>query len=277
MIKKGYVDTKSGQIHYRYSSGGKGIPLVMFHMTASSSAAFEPLMQELDGEFPLFALDTVNYGESYRTDAEPSIGLITDVLFEALSTLKIDRFHAYGHHTGVNIAVDMALKAPGRVATVMAHGVNYITMEENAYCRETYAKSNPIHVRGTQFMWAWSKVKDTMGEVIWLNPPHAAEILNRDTIDVLRAGENWHWASRAVYAHDLIAVMKQVKCPILLIRGRKEPLNSFEVQGKAVKDLPHARSYVHEEGGVYALETHPADFAREVVKFIREAETMPRA
>jgi pimeloyl-ACP methyl ester carboxylesterase len=249
----------------------------MFHMTASSSAAFEPLMQELDGKFPLIALDTVNYGDSYRTNVEPSIRFIVDVLLEALSALKIDRFHTYGHHTGVNIAVDMALKAPDRVASVMAHGVNYLTMEENAYCRDNYAKSNPVHVKGTQFMWAWNKVKDTMGEVIWLNPPRAAEILCRDTMDVVRAGENWHWASRAVYAYDLIAAIKRVKCPLLLIRGRREPLNSFEVQGKAVKDLPHARSYVHEEGGVYALESYPADFARAIVDFIREAETMPQA
>ena len=234
-------------------------------------------MRELDGKFPLIAFDTVNYGESYRTDAEPSVGLISDALLEALSELKVDRFHTYGLHTGVNIAVDMALKAPDGVATAMAHSANYISMEENAYCRDNYAKDNPIHVKGTQLMYAWSKTKDTMGEAIWLNPPHAAEILNRDTVDMLRAGPNWHWASRAVYAYDLIEAMKQVKCPMLLIRGRREPANSFEVHEKTMKDLPHARSYAHEEGGVYALESHPADFAREVVNFIREAETMPRA
>lgn len=272
MIKKAYVDTKGGQVHYRYSSGGTGIPLVMFHMTASSSAAFEPLMRELDGKFPLFALDTVNYGESYRTDAEPTIGFIADVLLDALSGMKLDRFHAFGHHTGVNIAVEMSLKAPNRVASVIAHGANYITMEENAYCMQTMAKPNPIHIKGTQFMWAWSRIKDNMGEVIWLDTPHAAEILNRDTIDMLRAGENWHWAYRAVFAHDLIAAMKQVKCPMFLIRGRQEPVNSFEHHERSVKDLPHARSYAHDAGGVYALESHPADFAREVVNFIREVK-----
>lgn len=272
MIKKGYIDTKEGQIHYRCSSGGNGLPIVMFHMTASSSAAFEPLMRELDGTFPLVALDTVNYGESYRTTVEPSIRFIADVLLEALSALNIERFHAYGHHTGVNIAVDMAITAPDRVASVMAHGPNYISMEANAYCMETMAKPNPIHVKGTQFMWAWSRVKDNMGDVIWLNPPHAAEILNRDTIDMLRAGENWHWGYRAVFSHDLISAMKQVKCPMLLIGGRMEPLNSFAHQEQAAKDLPHAQRYVHDEGGVYALESHPADFAGAVIDFVRKLD-----
>ena len=54
------------------------------------------------GKVPLFALDTVNYGESYRTDAEPTMAFIADVLLEALSRLKVERFHAFGHHTGVN-------------------------------------------------------------------------------------------------------------------------------------------------------------------------------
>ena len=33
-IKKGYVDTSDGQIHYRLSEGGAGLPLVFFHQTA---------------------------------------------------------------------------------------------------------------------------------------------------------------------------------------------------------------------------------------------------
>jgi pimeloyl-ACP methyl ester carboxylesterase len=244
----------------------------MFHMTAASSAAFEPLMRELDGRFPLIAFDTVNYGESYRTDAEPSIAFIANVLLEALSGLKVERFHAFGHHTGVNIAVEMALRVPGRPASVIAHGPNYITMEENAHCMRTMAKPNTINVRGAQLIWAWSRVKDNMGDVIWLDPPHAAEILNRDTVDMLRAGENWHWGYRAVFAHDLVTAMKQVKCPMFLIAGSMEPLNAVEHYKVAMKDFPHARTYLHESGGVYALESHPADFAREVADFIGQLE-----
>jgi pimeloyl-ACP methyl ester carboxylesterase len=273
MIRKAYVDTRGGQIHYRYCGGGSGMPLVMFHMTAASSAAFEPLMRELDGKCPLYAFDTVNYGESYRSDAEPTIQLVADAMLEALSVLKVDRFHTYGHHTGANIAVEMSLRAPHRVATLIAHGPNYISMEANAYCMRTMAKPNPIHVKGTQFIWAWSRVKDNMGDAIWLETPHAAEILNRDTIDMLRSGENWHWGYRAVFAHDLVAAMKRVICPIFLICGAKEPTGSSRVHHEqALKDLPAARGYVLEAGGVYAPESHPADIAREVINFIRETK-----
>ena len=227
-------------------------------------------MRELDEKFPLIAFDTVNYGESYRTQAEPSIGLIAEAMLEALSALKIERFHTFGHHTGVDIAVDMALRAPDRVASVVSHGANYITMEENARRRKTMAEPNQINVKGTQFMWAWSRVKDSMGDVIWSDPPHAAEALHRETVDMLRAGENWNWGYRAVFAYDLIAAIKKVKCPLFLIGARREPNNSFDHFEHSVKDLPHARSYAHDAGGVYALETHPADFALEVALFISQ-------
>jgi pimeloyl-ACP methyl ester carboxylesterase len=240
----------------------------MFHMTAASSAAFEPLMQELDGKFPLIAFDTVNYGESYRTDHEPSIAFIAEVMLEALTALGVDRFYMYGHHTGVNIATEIALKVPDRVAGVLAHGPNYISMEANAFCMETMAKPNPIHVKGTQLIWAWNRVKDNMGEVVWLNPPRIAEILNRDTIDMLRAGENWHWGYRAVFAHDLVTAFKQIKCPLLVLWGRREPLHAFEHYAEAARDVPHALTYEHPEGGVYAHESYPADFAEAVAGFI---------
>ena len=44
-IKKGYVETAEGQVHYRYSLAvGDNTPLVMLHKVASSSKSFETLM-----------------------------------------------------------------------------------------------------------------------------------------------------------------------------------------------------------------------------------------
>lgn len=56
-IRKAYVDTTDGQIHYRFCEGGSGLPILFFHMTASSSSSFENLMAALDGFCPLYAFD----------------------------------------------------------------------------------------------------------------------------------------------------------------------------------------------------------------------------
>src|SRR3712207_8519322 len=41
-----------------------------------------------------------------------------------------------------------------------------------------------------------------------------AAVMNRDVVDMLRAGENWHWAYLAVFTYDLPAAMDKLQCPI---------------------------------------------------------------
>ncbi len=125
MIKKAYVDTADGQIHYRFTSEGSGEPLVFFHMTASSSEAYEPLMHELDGRVPTIALDMMNYGESFRTTRKPEVSYISEILMEAISNLGVESFHTFDHHTGVSIQAEMAVSAPGRVLSLIMNGPTY--------------------------------------------------------------------------------------------------------------------------------------------------------
>jgi hypothetical protein len=57
-VKRGYVDTLSGQVHYR-CSGATGQPVVAFlHQTASSGRMFERVMVELGGDFNCCAFGT---------------------------------------------------------------------------------------------------------------------------------------------------------------------------------------------------------------------------
>ena len=64
MIRKAYVETPDGQIHYRVKEGS-GTPIVCFHQTASSSAMFERFMAAYPGPEPVYALDTPGFGGSF--------------------------------------------------------------------------------------------------------------------------------------------------------------------------------------------------------------------
>jgi len=266
MIRKAYVDTRGGQIHFRRCEAGSGAPLVFFHMTAASSAAYEGLMLQLEGNRPLVAFDTVNYGGSFRTTREPTIAYITEVMLEAITNLGIDRFHTFGHHTGVSIQAEMVVSAPERVLSTIMNGPTYATPEHMAQFKDLLARPNPLSVKGTQFIWAWSRTKDNAAVPMGTPAPHAAQIMNRDTVDMLRAGENWHWGYRAVFTHDLIATMNRVRCPIFLVCGRHDL--AFPHHEAAAAAFPKAPSYVHEEGGVYYAESHPEDLAPRIEAFI---------
>lgn len=268
MIRKAYIDVADGQLHYRATTEGSGPPLVFFHMTASSSEAYEGLMRELDGRFPMIAFDTVNYGESYRTTREPDIGYIADTKLEALRNLGIDKFHTFGHHTGTSIQIDMALKAPDRVLSSILNGVIYGKPEEMGAFMQTMAIPNPKSIKGSQFIWAWSRTKDNLTMLPWEQIPHAVDILHRDTVDTLRAGENWHWGYQAVFSYDTQAALQQVKSPVFLVCGAKDL--AYQLHQSAAHDCPHFAEHVNDEAGVFYAETHPEVLAPEIAEFIEK-------
>lgn len=268
MIKKAYVDTVDGQIHYSYTTGGQGAPLVLFHMTAASCNAMRGLMEAMEGNFPMIAFDTVNYGESYRTNQAPSIPYAAAVKLEALTNLGIEKFHTFGHHTGASIQVEMAVQAPGRVLSTVLNGPNYLTDEERAMARAHITWTNKNTIKGTQLIAAWSRIKDNMALPFFGEVPHAIEVMHRDTVDMLRAGENWDWGYHAVQTHDLRAAMQQLTCPMFMVSGERDVGHPFHEL--AMKDFPQAREHVCPDGGVYYAETHAEELAPHIVKFINE-------
>lgn len=270
MIKKAYVNVPDGQLHYRYSTEGSGAPLVCFHMTAASSGAYELLMRQLEPHMPVIAFDTMNYGESFRTDRKAEISYIAETFLQAMTALGIERFHTFGHHTGVAIQSEMAIQAPDRVLSTVMNGAPYAPLEHAAAFAEQLAVPLPPSIKGTQFMWAWSRIKDFAGtghrgEL----PPGIVEAMHRDTVDMLRAGENWHWGYQAVFSYDLPAAVEKIQCPKYFVVGARDV--SFPLHEQATKDYPDAPSHVNPDAGVYYIETFPEELAPVVAGYVRDA------
>ena len=61
-VRRGYVDTRHGQVHYRES--GKGAPLVLLHATPRSARVYTKLQALLAKRFHVIAPDTLGFGNS---------------------------------------------------------------------------------------------------------------------------------------------------------------------------------------------------------------------
>lgn len=273
-IKKGYVDTTQGQIHYRHSDGGTGIPILFFHMTASSSASFENLMMHLDGLCPMYAFDLPHYGQSFTPTVEPSYDYMADVLLEAIDNLNIGRFSCFGHHGGTNLSAQLAATYPDRVASIMLAGVTYPTMEESARNSE-YLYDNPPDLRGSQAITAWTRVVkdcDTSAPVEPDAPyfPVPAEVYHQELIDTLTAGTEWHWGYRAVFKHNMPEVLARVTCPILLVAGRRDVVFFWHERAKAA--LPQAKVVERDGYGTYYSTFAGSDLAPFVKAFVKDVD-----
>ena len=270
-IRKGYVDTSDGQVHYRYCEGGDGYPILFFHMTASSSSSFENIMSHLEGFCPLYAFDLPHYGQSFVPTAEPSYEYMADVLMEAIDNLNIGKFHCFGHHGGTNLSAQLAAKYPERVLSIMLAGVTYPTMEESEKNKK-YVYDNPIDVQGSQVMSAWTRVIRDCEASAPIEPdarwhPIPAEVYHRELIDTLTAGEQWHYGYQAVFKHNMPQVLAKVTCPILLVVGRRDIV--FFWHERAKKALPHAKVVERDGYGSYYCTFAGEDLAPIVRDFVK--------
>lgn len=261
-LRKGYVDTKDGQVHYQRVEGGEGDPIALLHMTASAGNSYDALMRELAGRYPTIAADTVNYGATFRTSRAPSVPYAAEIWLNALDALGIDRFHALGHHTGASIAVEMAAQAPERVRSLALSGFVYTTPEENVLFAANFVQENPITDYGTQLLGAWTRVVTTMdGEEL------PAEFLHRETVGTLVAGENWAWGYRAIFDWNPIEQLKKVQCPIFLATGERDR-HTIGFTERIVADAPKAKVLIAGGRGVDYLDTHAAEFVPHLCEFI---------
>ena len=98
-IKKAYVDTQWGQVHYRYTTGPKNAPvLVMLHQTSSDSQMFEKVMARLGKYYSrIIAPDFPGYGETFPIDENKGIPFYADVFMESLDNLGVKQFHLVGY------------------------------------------------------------------------------------------------------------------------------------------------------------------------------------
>jgi pimeloyl-ACP methyl ester carboxylesterase len=259
-IKKGYVDTRDGQVHYRYSGKGEGLPLVCFHQTASSSASYEKMMGLLEGPFPMFTLDTPGFGQSFSPPGQPTIAYYVTILLEALANLGVSRFHAFGHHTGGAIAAQMAADFPERVRSVMIEGPVWVS--ENVRKKKLDTIIDPLVLKedGSHLMKVWDRVRR-------LDPDHPLEVCHRESIDTLLAGTRYHEAYIAVYTQDSYAVYERIRCPMLILCGRNDVLFPFFEEVREAH--PKATFALLENCGTYAVDNCAEQIVEEVRAFLK--------
>jgi pimeloyl-ACP methyl ester carboxylesterase len=260
-IQKAYVTVGDGQIHCRMSPGaGAALPLVFLHQTASSSQSYENIMSRLEGEFTMIALDTPGFGQSFFPPQHASTAYYVATLLEALANLGVVRFHAFGHHTGASIAVEMGATAPERVASLMLEGPVWLSEAERKYWLDTAIDPMVIQADGSHLMKIWDRV-------VGLDPYHPPEICHREALDTLRAGERWHEAYIAVFSQDSYAMFSRVQCPMLLLCGKNDVLMPYFKP--VCEAFPHARAAVLPGCGVYALDQCAEEIAAEIRGFVK--------
>jgi len=261
-MRFGYVDAGEGQVHYRRLRGD-GPPLVFLHQTASSSAMWDAVMRRLAGDYDMIALDTPGFGGSYDPDEVPSIGYYTGVMREALDALGVDRYHVCGHHTGVCVAVELAVEDPDRVLSLSMIGPVQLTQAERDEFRKHFSTPFAPTADG-------SYLKQTFDYLAGLGADGDLALHHRETADTVRAWRGRVQAYNAVWDQDFPALLERVRCPKLMMAARDDVL--WPYLERAAEAHPDAVTAVL-EGANFEPDLDPDGTANALRDFLAAKET----
>ena len=205
MIRRIYP-TRFGQLHLR-SHDGKGVPLVLLHMSPRSGAMWEALQEKL--ERPSHAPDRLGYGFS---DAPPFALSLEQYAQATVDGLKAAGMQGpidlLGVHTGSIEAIEIAHQLGSQVRRLVAVGMPLFTAEEQQRQLEKYSEQ-PLRpaTDGGHVLAAWR------GGMSFRDPPFdLADVHKRFVEHVLAANPGAAFRAACGYAID--KKLKTLKSPL---------------------------------------------------------------
>lgn len=109
-----FADIDGVRIHYQEK--GTGTPLLLLHGFTSSTYSWKDVFEPLSQRFRVIAVDLKGFGYSGKPDGDYSRSGQAMLIVHLLDYLKIDQAWLCGNSMGGEIALNVAVKSPQRVA-----------------------------------------------------------------------------------------------------------------------------------------------------------------
>jgi pimeloyl-ACP methyl ester carboxylesterase len=286
-MRRGYVDTSKGQVHYQEI--GTGDAVLLIHQVARSGAIYERLARLLSTQYRVICMDMPGFGGS---DPLPEPFEISDLVGAAaalMDGLGIRRYRVSGHHTGATLAVELAVTHPERVVAVAPTGYFYLTREEQAGAADfenlkgrhktpvsEELASDGSHLlrffaRAVSLLWQSQQSRGRTG-VLMLPfedlPPGDLAFVNDFVVDGLRALPYARITHDAVARYDNDARLPLVRVPMLVVQssGPLEPA-VFQRVHLIQKLVPGCRVATIENGDIHMIHSRAEDLSRVLLEF----------
>ena len=259
-IRKGYVDTPHGQIHFRQFKNVDGVPLILFHQTASSGMMFEQMMTLLADDFHTIAPDTPGFGASFSPPKLFSVQYLSDSLHAALTSLGVDSCYAFGHHTGSAIAAQMAYDHPNFIKKMVLSGPPLLS-EAQINGLKASLKPFALVEDGSHLTQVWERIRKRDSAL-------PLETVHREVLLTQSAREAAQGAYQAVFEQPFKAQLEALEIPILVMAGENDTLKaSLE---PAYQVLQNGEMRVVEGEGPYVCDQNPHTVAEILKDFFKE-------
>jgi pimeloyl-ACP methyl ester carboxylesterase len=259
------VPTRLGYVHAIEAGPPAGLPIVLLHQTPRSTDEFAEVLPLLARSRRTIAIDTPGYGCSDAVAGQPTIADYAAAIVDVWDRLGIPSAWVVGHHTGAVVAVELAAAFPGRVAGLVLSGPVYVDAAGRDELTRHFVQWR-TRADGSHLLEKWEKFS------AWVpNPP----LVQRLVVDLFRAGETSEQGHFAVAAYRMEDRLPLVRCPGLLVYGRRDPF-ADPAQAGLFRAVLRPSDAIVLDAGVFLPNEAPAALADAVRTFIDRVSSSSR-
>lgn len=261
-MPRGYIDGPFGQIHYR--DIGEGLPLLLLHQALMSQRQFDVVYDRLASRgIRAIGIDLPGSGQSDPADSVPTIEDFAEAAATLLDHLDLGQVHVLGHHTGAQVATELAISCPEVIASLIVNGPVLLNKQERVkgikYVTEK-EKDYEYRPDGSHLVELFE------GRNQFRNEHTKLETATRYVAEsFMGLGPMWH-AHWAAFHYDHGAALAKLSCKTLILTNTGDTLYP---QAQRTREMFPAYYYAEiEGGGIDIVDERPDLWAEIVASFV---------
>ena len=241
----------AGRWTLHYVEEGRGPPLLLIHGLAGDHTAWTPQIAAFKSQHRVIAFDNPGSGRSSTVDAPTSMRELADATLRLMDALKIDSAHVVGRSMGGAVAQQMALAAPDRVRTlVMAASLAKLDPVGKRWIENM---RDFLVWRGNWTEWARQFSPTFVSSAFFNENPDRMAVIERLVGDESRDKPSYVNLNDAVVAIDNLDEISRIRCPVLIMAGRLDPICSPTATGWMAERMPQAETVWFEHSSHFFL------------------------
>ena len=234
-----------GEIKVRYLDwGGQGEPAIMLHGLASSAHWYDLVAPHLRDHYRIIAPDQRGHGQTTQASNGYDWGTLTKDVVGLMDHLSLPKAAVFGHSWGGTVAVNVAARAPDRVAALgLIDGGTSRTGDVRGSWEDTRARARPRDISGTrqefldrlqtQLSFCWSdQIQRIVQTMVYEDEEGRMQ-------DILRP-ENHIQVMRAMWEEPASTAYPNIACPTLIIPAGPTPQNAGTERARDKQDRVEA-------------------------------------
>ncbi len=264
-----FADVDGVRVHYQEK--GVGSPLILIHGFTSSTYSWKDVFEPLSKNFRVIAVDLKGFGFSSKPDGDYTRRAQAVLVGHLLDQLKIDKAWFCGHSMGGEVALNLVLQNPARVAGLIlidSAGVavkgggslapGYLLVPVVGRVLMAFALTSDKLVREGLEKSFFDDSKVTAERVAYYHRPLKS-----------RGGQLAALRARTQFAQlPVEAEVGRITVPTLIIWGAEDELIPLEAGHKLNAAIKGSQLVVFEQCGHAPQEEMPDRALAEITKFI---------